>query len=332
MWATGLLTLAGLQCALARPAGNSQTSMLLARNDSRNDGIHLAVDPRCGSLGGTTADLNAGLNPGNIRTIVSFGDSYTDGGREDGGPLAPPVLVPPSVLAGGRSTNGYTWVEDVAHDINANLKDYAQSGACINLTLWPSNPTKVDFIGQVQTFLGQNNTLNPETTLYSVFFGINDYLASLIDGDHMQAAAQDLLGQIELLASPPTNARNFLVLDVYGRGTTAPSGEAYKQTVYAGLSNFHDRVLGLGGSKLNFAYIDFSTIWNGVLGPDPGFQAFGYVSTDSCTQCTAENGCSTIGECSDPDHYFYWIPGHPSKETHRIMADYVDEVWARCAV
>lgn len=39
----------------------------------RNNGIHLAVSPNCGALGGTTADVNAGINPSSIKTIVSFG-------------------------------------------------------------------------------------------------------------------------------------------------------------------------------------------------------------------------------------------------------------------
>jgi len=145
----------------------------------------------------------------------------------------------------------------------------------------------------------------------------------------MQAAAYALLNQIELLVSPPTNAHSFVVLDVYGCGTTAPSGETYKQTVFSGLSNFHTRT---NGTRLNVSYVDFSTIWNGVLGPDPGFKVFGYTSTDSCIRCTAKNGCSTIGACLDPEHYFYWFPGHPSKGTDRIMADYVGEVWNYCKV
>jgi len=294
-----------------------------------NDGIHLAVVPKCGPLSGKTASVNAGLNPPNFKTIVSFGDSYTDGGRDDGGPLDPPVVVPPDPEAGGRSTNGLTWIENVANDIGAVLKDYAQSGACIDLALWPSNPKKVDFLGQMQTFLNQSNQLNPETTLYSIFFGINDYLASLIDGDHMQAAAQVLIEQIKILAGPPTNGRAFMVLDVYGRGTVAPSGEAFKQTIFSALNDLH---IGenTGLPSLDVAYVDFSVIWDGVLGPNPGFAAFGYTSTDACTTCTEELGCTTVGECDDPAHYFYWIPGHPSKEGMRIMADYVSEVWTRC--
>ena len=134
------------------------------------------------------------------------------------------------------------------------------------------------------------------------------------DGDHMPQAAQTLLDQIQILASPPTNARNFMVLDVYGRGTTAPSGEAFKQTIYTGLSTFHQTGLQTNGStdlvRLNISYINFANIWDGVLGADPGYQAFGYTSTDSCTQCTADLGCTTIGMCDDPEHYFYWIPGY----------------------
>lgn len=304
------------------------TRPLQLRSDD-NSGIHLAVQPRCGQVGGNAADLAAGIRPEMIKTIVSFGDSFSSAGKDDGSPQDPPVIVPPNPLAGGRSTNGFLWVEDVALDLNnAAVKNYAQAGACTDLSLWPSNPRKVDFIGQVKKFLSQGNNLDPSTTLYTIFFGINDYLASLNDGDHMQDAANSLLNQIQILASPPTNASSFMVLDVYGRGTTAPSGETFKQTVFSGLSSFRTT----DGNKLAISYVDFSTIWNGVVGPDPGFQAFGYVSKDSCTKCTDKNGCSTIDACSDPDHFFEWFPGHPSKVTHRLMADYVREVWSRCAI
>ncbi|KAF8153404.1 hypothetical protein B0H34DRAFT_723399 [Crassisporium funariophilum] len=293
----------------------------------RNDGIHLAVRPNCGQLSGTTADVNAGLEPWKFKTLVSFGDSFTNGGKGDGAPLSPPDSP-----EGGRSTNGLLWVEHVANDMGATLMDYAQSGACIDLALWPSNPTKVDFLGQVKTFLNQSNTLDPETTLYSVFFGINDYMASLRDGDHMQAAANTLIDQISILASPPTNARNFMVLDVYGRGTTAPSGERFKQTIFSALRDFRNGQPTSGGamapSPLNVAYVDFATIWEGVLGPRPGYKAFGYTSPDACTACSS--GCTPEGMCTDPEHYFYWISGHPSKQTMRIMADFVDAALTMC--
>lgn len=290
----------------------------------RNDGIHLALGPSCGTLTGTVADVNAGIDPDKFKTIVAFGDSYTDGGKADGSALDPPVLVPPNSEAGGRSTDGPTWIEYVAQDMSdANLMDYAQSGACIDLDLWPSNPKKVDFIGQMNTFLAQSNALDPDTTLYTIFFGINDYEASKIDGDHMQEAANVLLDQLTTLASEPTSARNFLVADVYGRGVHTASGEAFKQTIFDGLADLREQ----GAS---FAYIDFSAIWDGVLGSDPGYAAFGYTSPDACTECTTD--CDQYGWCQDWAHWFYWIGGHPSTQTMRIMTDLVSEVLTECVV
>ncbi|KAH7921927.1 carbohydrate esterase family 16 protein [Leucogyrophana mollusca] len=290
------------------------------RRQLPNDGIHLAVGPQCGPLAGTVSDVNAGLELSKYKTIVSFGDSYTDGGKHDGSPLLPPVLIPPDTFAGGRSTNGKIWVENIADDFGARLMDYAVSSAVVNITLWPNNPRPVDFIQQVSLFLNQSNNLDPDTTLYTVFFGINDWEDSLTGPDNLPEAAQDLLGQMKLLASPPTNARNFLVTDVYGRGTTTASGQAWLQAIYDGLNEFHK-----GTPPLNVAFANFARIWNGVLGPIPGYEAFGYTSTSSCVDG------STV-TCKHPETHFYWFSGHPSKETHRIMADYVELVLDLCRV
>ncbi|KAI0767759.1 hypothetical protein C8Q74DRAFT_1282217 [Fomes fomentarius] len=311
----------------------------LTRQDT-NSGIHLAVSPICGSLSGTTADVNAGVDPKRVKTIVAFGDSYTDGGRQDGGNLPPPVVTPPDAEAGGRSTDGKVWVEVLADDIGATVMDYAQSGACTDLKLWPSAIKQVDFIGQMATFLNQSNDLDPESTLYAIFFGINDYENSKTDGEsNLQVAAQVILSQIRILADSPTSARSFLVSDVYGRGTHTAAGDAFVQTIFSGLHDLHLGINSTGhgeaegeGPKLNVAFAELARIWDGVLGTDPGFEAFGYVSTDACiTDCSIQL-CSTDGMCDDPDHFFYYIPGHPSKEGMRIMADYVEEVLERCVV
>ncbi|RDX52290.1 hypothetical protein OH76DRAFT_1416827 [Lentinus brumalis] len=109
---------------------------------------------------------------------------------------------------------------DIADDIGATIMDYAQSGACTDLSLWPSAINQVDFIGQMTTFINQSNDLDPETTLYAVFFGIKTR-------------------KIRRLADAPTNARSFLVTDVYGRGTHTAAGDAFVQTVFPGLHDLH---------------------------------------------------------------------------------------------
>ncbi|PIL28541.1 hypothetical protein GSI_08582 [Ganoderma sinense ZZ0214-1] len=323
--------------ALRLPEADYSQHVLAPPQADDNNGIHLAVSPACGPLSGAVSDVNAGVDLKRIKTIVAFGDSYTDGGRTDGGPLAPPVVTPPDAGAGGRSTDGKVWVENLADDIGATLMDYAQSGACTDLSLWPSAIRKVDFLGQMRTFLGQSNALDPNSTLYVVFFGINDFDDSRRDGEaNLQAAAQVILSQIRILASVPTNARNFLLADVYGLGTHSPAGDAMVQTVFSGLYDLHrgvnstGRGEGIGGQApgpaLNVAFSQFGRIWDGVFG-EPGYKAFGYASTEACIRIC----CVTTGMCDDPEHYFYYIPNHPSKEGMRIIADYAEQVLERCA-
>jgi hypothetical protein len=122
-----------------------------------------------------------------------------------------------------------------------------------------------------------------------------------VDGDHLPEAAADLLQLIEVLASPPTNGKSFMVLDDYGVGTHSASGDAWKQAVFTGLGEMHT------SKGLNVAYIDFAPIWDGVLGPDPGFAAFGYTNDSSCLP--TDDQTTFEGECSDPKHTFYWFSG-----------------------
>ncbi|KAJ7143907.1 carbohydrate esterase family 16 protein [Mycena epipterygia] len=287
----------------------------------QNDGVHLAITPTCGKLGGTVANANAGIVTSGMKTLVAFGDSYTSGGRTDGGPLPAAVLNGTSPRAGGRVTDGPVWAEDLASDLGATIKDYAVSGAVVNVTLWPSKAGQSDFLHQAALFLSQNNVLTPATTLYTVFFGINDFSASTTDGNHLPQAAAELLTQIQQLTAAPTNAKNILVLDDYGRGTHAATGDAWKQAVFSGLST-------LRAQGLNVAYVDFAPLWDAVLGTSPGFAAFGYKTSGACIPNLEQTDLS--GECATPLNSFYWLPGHPSKETHRIMANYVELVLANC--
>lgn len=55
-------------------------------------------------------------------------DGFSDVGVHDGSTPKPAVLASPSAQAGGRVTNGYTWIEDLAADTKATLKGYAVRG------------------------------------------------------------------------------------------------------------------------------------------------------------------------------------------------------------
>ncbi|KAJ7716797.1 hypothetical protein B0H14DRAFT_3012609 [Mycena olivaceomarginata] len=284
-----------------------------------NDGVHLAITPVCGKLGGTFANVNAGIPTTGIKTLVAFGVCLTPTllvGRSDGGTLPAAVLNGTSPRAGGRVTDGPVWAEGVASDLGATIKDYAVSGAVVNVTLWPSKAGQTDFLHEGQRFssatlrssadkdftaalfLSQKNVLDPATTLYNP------------DGNHLPQAAAELLTQIKQLAAAPTLAKNIVVLDDYGRGGHSATGDAWK---HAGL---------------NVAFVDFGPLWDAVLGTTPGFAAFGYKTSGACIPNCRRRICR--GSVRRPLNSFYWLPGHPSKETHRIMADYVKLVLANC--
>ena len=126
-----------------------------------------------------------------------------------------------------------------------------------------------------------------------VTFDLPLHRTSPDDGEeNLQAAARVILAQIRTLASAPTHARAFLVVDDYGLGTHTPAGDAMVQTVFSGLNDLRRGINSTGqgegidgkppGPELNVAFVEFSRIWDGVLGPDPGYAAFGYISTDAC--------------------------------------------------
>lgn len=117
--------------------------------------------------------------------------------------------------------------------------------------------------------------------------GINDWVASKTDGDKLPQAADAVIEEIKLLARPPTNARDFLVTDDYGRSIHDASGDAYKLKIYNALGALHLN------SSLNFAFVDFAPIWDGVLGTTPGYAAFGYKSDGNCTV----DFTTTVGAC-----------------------------------
>lgn len=122
--------------------------------------------------------------------------------------------------------------------------------------------------------------------------GINDWIGFHKGGiDNLPLAATDLIEQIQLLASPPTNARSFLVTDAYGRGTTDANGQAFKLQIFKSLGTLFKG--GLAGFK--FGFVDFEPLWEAMLGVTaPGYAAFGYTSIGNCVV----NSSTTVGECA----------------------------------
>ena len=94
------------------PTGNSPDTRIKT-SEVFNDGIHLELAPSCGVLAAKAwiGEVNAGIDWQKMETIVSFGDSYSQvGNGGDGSPPTPLRFVGKNPSAGGRNTNGETWI------------------------------------------------------------------------------------------------------------------------------------------------------------------------------------------------------------------------------
>ncbi|KAK0462397.1 uncharacterized protein EV420DRAFT_1524492 [Desarmillaria tabescens] len=299
----------------------SSLSFILASLASLAVGVQLVIEPSCGALFGTVADLNAGLGSlSSYSTIVAFGDGYTDGGKEDGSALDPAIQDLPDPKAGGRLSNGPLWVENLASDVNATLKDYAVTATVVDHTQYPAftfSDTR-DFVYQNNYVISSRNKPTSDDTLYIVFVGMEDFIRA--DASTFPGIASDVVYELLLMTDSPLFAKNILIVDNYGRGNATSYGNEYKQSVFDGLGTLYSK------RGANVGFVDLGNLWAAVLGTNPGYEAFGYVSPGACTV----NDTTTVGQCDNPDETFYYIPNYPSAVTHRLMADYIEAVLEQC--
>ncbi|KAJ7292663.1 carbohydrate esterase family 16 protein [Mycena rebaudengoi] len=286
----------------------------------RASAVHLAIGPQCGNLSsGIPADVNAGLGSlSTYKTIVAFGGESFE---YQVGRLT--HCVETDSYTGGGATNGPTWVQNLAASTGAKLVNYGSTGAVVDKNQWPQvksvqSTSSLDFINQASQF-ETTQKFDPATTLYIIFFGIEDYAQAIATGKtDLNQIAGVLVYTLLGLTSSTNFAKNILIVDNYGLGKSSPAGESFKKDLFVTLGTGH-RLYGW-----NVGFASFGRLWQGVLYSSPGYAAFGYTDSGTCVK----DGKT----CSDPAHTFYWGPGYanPSAATHAIMANYVEEVFTQC--
>ncbi|KAK7462126.1 hypothetical protein VKT23_007729 [Stygiomarasmius scandens] len=291
--------------------------------------LTLAIEPECGSLSSENfTEINTGIIPlSATRTIVAFGDSWTSNGANGTVPV-PPIMWPPSPSAGSRVTsnrrasNGFMWVEDLANSFSAKLLDYAWGGAVIDNFAWnttsPNNKTSVlrtDFVSEASLFFLQGKFLDslvPSQTLYTVAFGINDEGQFEIAGGDWDIAYNTYVSKLGELQA--FGAQNILIHGMY---KSHPNTDILQNRIFAYLRDSN----AVNGT--NFAFVNLERLFTAIAN-DP--DSFGYKGNATCLV----SANTIVGGCDDPDHSVFWIPGHPSQNTHRLMSLYTQAVLERC--
>ncbi|KAF7313027.1 hypothetical protein MKEN_00987700 [Mycena kentingensis (nom. inval.)] len=239
-------------------------------------------------------------------------------------------MHPPLPSAGSRTsqnrraTNGFMWSERLAADFNAKLLDYSWGGAIIDNfaynTTTPLNRTGIqrsDFVAQAGLFFLQGkflDALTPSSTLYAVAFGINDDGQFKIAGGDINISINTYLAKLgELQAS---DARNILIHGMY---TTHPETDLLQSTVFSYLRDSHAK------NGTHFAFVNLNHLFNAIAASPA---AFGYSGNATCLV----SANTIVGGCADPDRSVFYIPGHPSMQTHGLINQYTQAVISRCVV
>lgn len=291
---------------------------------NRTQPIRLKGSPVCGEVSSQSfTEVNAGVKLNATKTIVAFGDSWTSNGSNGTIPFAP-IVFPPNPSAGARqgnnfrarASNGYVWVEDLANTLGAKLIDYSVGGAVIDLSAWNTtnkgitftsdNLLRTDFVAETALFLQQGHLLadlNPETTLYTVQFGINDWTQYSIGGGDWTLAANTFLRQLGILQA--NGAQNFLIHWVY---FTENVTDTMQDVLHQGLQAARAQ------NGTNFATVNLANLFTAIRSSP---EEWGYTNTT----CLASQNFTDFG-CDDPDRSIFYIPGHPSATTHEIINQY----------
>ena len=282
---------------------------------------------------------------GTFRTIVAFGDSLTDHfGLASYIGLYDPVRNPNGALEAW--TNGDVWVEYLADELKADLDNNAIAGA---MTLGHENNNiqalvdagklpPLGLVGQVNRFVNENHSFNPETTLFTIWIGGNDLLeygrgeSGAADTQELITSAIDnIINSMSALASD--GARNMLVINLPDLGKSPAYNSRSPQEIQgvtALTSAFNGALAqGVAGFQAVFPEVtvisfDIFTNLNEIISSDTFANVTGtYMVLD-------ENGNRT-GETNEPaEDYLFWDAIHPTTRAHKIVADEIgDDLAAR---
>lgn len=156
-----------------------------------------------------------------IDKIIVFGDSLSDNGNvyaisaaaHKVVPLVP-VIPNTSVYYHGRFSNGPVWADDLAKNMNVDLKDYAYGGAWIEPITVSKLSMPISVPMQVNFFLVEAAMdFNTSKHLYVIWAGGNDYINGRSDPEYATTNSVNILkDQIDWLRY--YGAKNFLIMNL----------------------------------------------------------------------------------------------------------------------
>ncbi|KAI0666824.1 GDSL lipase/esterase [Trametes maxima] len=297
-------------------------------------------------VGLASSAFAAGPSPGQIKNLVTFGDSYTD--------------------VDAHADGGTMWPVFAAQDGHFNLFPFARSGAACSNDLTPQ-PAPPVFGSQLELYFSQvadgSLKLDPGETIYTLWIGTNDVgRNALLTGG--QAPGVSIVDTVTCAVNwvkvlYDAGARNFIFqnmiplehLPLYSahsytsRFWTAPRNTTEWNVFMAELTKSGNAIaelqLQLLAPKLDAAHIglfDSHALFSDMIN-NPQLYLNGTAplnvtgAVHACVfqvnESTNDPGVCTDAVGTDRDSFLWWDELHPSEQAERQVAKLISDVIRR---
>ncbi|KAJ6555698.1 GDSL-like Lipase/Acylhydrolase [Mycena vulgaris] len=267
-----------------------------------------------------------------FKHLVVLGDSFSDNGNGVYRITNHTWPADPAYY-GGRFSNGPVWVEDIASKLHLSLTDYAVGGATSNNTLvqgytGPNSIPVPSALDQLNSYLASSGATSAtaQETLYVILIGANDaFFLPMVNASQSVAAIASAMDKLHaklgatnfLLATYPDLSR--LPLSAYIPSSAAASLKTYTTSLRADLFALKSH-----RPHLHIALADLYELFQDFFSHP---KSYGYdPSTDGKSCLTGAYSEAPRMLCSDPDNYIFWDEYHPTRKSHKYMADLAEGV------
>ncbi|KAJ6503685.1 GDSL-like Lipase/Acylhydrolase [Mycena sanguinolenta] len=267
-----------------------------------------------------------------FKHLVVLGDSFSDNGN---GAYRITNYTWPADPAyyGGRFSNGPVWVEDVASKLHLSLTDYAVGGATSNNTLvqgytGPNSIPVPSALDQLNSYLASSGATSAaaQETLYVILIGANDaFFLPMVNASQSVAAIASAVDKLHAMLG----ATNFL-LTTYPDLSRLPLSAYIPSPAAASLKNYTTSLradlfaLKSHRPHLHIALADIYVLFQDFFAHP---KSYGYdPSTDGKSCLTGAYSEAPRMVCSDPENYIFWDEYHPTRKSHKYMAEVAEGV------
>ncbi|MEM4986259.1 SGNH/GDSL hydrolase family protein [Collimonas sp. H4R21] len=274
-----------------------------------------------------TVWTNDSVAQSGINKIVAFGDSLSD--TQNIFNASQWTLPNSSSWFLGRFSNGKTWVEYFANNLQLPLYNWAIGGAGVD-TQKLVIPGVIQQVQSYTEYMQKAQNYQPQNTLFTMLIGGNDLV------NYNSTVDQVISGETQALQSLiQAGARNILLLKlpdvskapVFGIKTTGATVAAQVIDLNTRLAALVSSLQAQYGSSLHIQLFDTYALFNDLLSNPGKYQVSNTIQ--SCLNINTNSSTNYLStqaarpQCSNPDSFVFWDMLHPTTHTHKLLADAV---------